>query len=209
MRPFKGLRTKGLRPMPHPGLCRCARRVLPRLAPCRGGRPCGLNPSPSAQSRRNKPRTAGNWQPLRQVTFPTHPVCTFTYPQCASSGFCSGCRSVYSRFRASRRLIEKSPSEGTRARPPTLRYRPDRVSPNKAARLGLAAKAGRRIVDAMAKPRVTFKMQRIAEDDWQILAEYPGVEPRYIKGLKSKAEVDEWLQGTRRIDWLRSQGYAK
>ena len=61
----------------------------------------------------------------------------------------------------------------------------------------------------MAKPRVTFKMQRIAEDDWQILAEYPGVEPRYIKGLKSKAEVDEWLQGARRIDWLRSQGYAK
>ena len=52
-------------------------------------------------------------------------------------------------------------------------------------------------------------MQRIAEDDWQILAEYPGVEPRYIKGLKSKAEVDEWLQGARRIDWLRSQGYAK
>jgi hypothetical protein len=61
----------------------------------------------------------------------------------------------------------------------------------------------------MAKPRVTFKMQRIAEDDWQIIAEYPGVETRYIKGLKSKAEVDEWLNGTRRIDWLRSQGYAK
>jgi hypothetical protein len=27
--------------------------------------------------------------------------------------------------------------------------------------------------------------------------------------LASKAEVDEWMQGTRRIDWLRSQGYAK
>src|ERR1700733_11281479 len=61
----------------------------------------------------------------------------------------------------------------------------------------------------MGKPRVTFKMQRITEDDWQILAEYPGADPRYIKGLKSKADVDEWLQGTRRIDWLRSQGYAK
>jgi hypothetical protein len=76
-------------------------------------------------------------------------------------------------------------------------------------RFVLAAWAGRRIVDAMSKPRVTFKMQRITEDDWQILAEYPGADPRYIKGLKSKAEVDEWLQGTRRIDWLRSQGYAK
>jgi hypothetical protein len=58
-------------------------------------------------------------------------------------------------------------------------------------------------------PRVTFKMKRIAEDDWQIVAECPGVETKYIKGLKSKAEVDEWLTGTLRIDWLRSQGYAK
>ena len=30
-----------------------------------------------------------------------------------------------------------------------------------------------------------------------------------IKGFKTKAEVDEWLNGTRKIDWLRSQGYAK
>lgn len=61
----------------------------------------------------------------------------------------------------------------------------------------------------MSKPRVTFRMQRIAEDDWQIVASYPGVEDRIIKGLKSKDEVDAWLSGTRRIDWLRSQGYAK
>ncbi len=59
------------------------------------------------------------------------------------------------------------------------------------------------------KPRITFKMQRIAADDWQIIAECPGAEPRYIKGLKSKDEVDEWLSGSRRIDWLRSQGLAK
>jgi len=77
-----------------------------------------------------------------------------------------------------------------------------------AARLASPAQGG--LPAAMAKsPRVTFKMQRIAEGDWQIVAEYPGVEDRYIKGLKSKAEVDEWLNGTRRIDWLRSQGYAK
>ena len=62
----------------------------------------------------------------------------------------------------------------------------------------------------MAKsPRVTFKMERVAADDWQIKAECPGVETVIIKGLKSKAEVDEWLSGSRRIDWLRSQGYAK
>lgn len=52
-------------------------------------------------------------------------------------------------------------------------------------------------------------MLRIAEDDWQIAADYPGAETRYIKGLKSKADVDDWLAGSRRIDWLRSQGYAK
>lgn len=58
-------------------------------------------------------------------------------------------------------------------------------------------------------PRVTFKMQRIAADDWEIIADCPGKEPVTIKGLKTKAEVDEWLSGSRKIDWLRSQGYAK
>ena len=62
----------------------------------------------------------------------------------------------------------------------------------------------------MAKsPRVTFKIERLAADDWQILAECPGVETRYVKGLTSKADVDEWLSGNRKIDWLRSQGHAK
>jgi hypothetical protein len=58
-------------------------------------------------------------------------------------------------------------------------------------------------------PRVVFKMERITEDDWQIQAHYPGVEIRYIRGFKSKAEIDDWLAGSRRINWLRSQGYAK
>ena len=61
----------------------------------------------------------------------------------------------------------------------------------------------------MAKPKVTFKINRVAEDDWQIIAMYPGAEDRIIKGIKSKAEVDEWMNGSRKIDWLRSQGYAK
>lgn len=58
-------------------------------------------------------------------------------------------------------------------------------------------------------PRVIFKMQRIAEGEWQILAHCPEGEILSIKGFKSKAEIDEWMGGTRRIDWLRSQGYAK
>ena len=58
-------------------------------------------------------------------------------------------------------------------------------------------------------PRVEFKFRRIAEGEWQIEAHCAGAEIRYIKGLKSRADVDEWLAGSRRIDWLRSQGYAK
>jgi hypothetical protein len=62
---------------------------------------------------------------------------------------------------------------------------------------------------SMSKIRVEFKYKRIAEDEWQIEAHYPGAELRHIKGFKSKDEIDEWLQGSGRIDWLRSQGYAK
>jgi hypothetical protein len=61
----------------------------------------------------------------------------------------------------------------------------------------------------MAKTKVTFKAVRNADDDWYILAEYPGAEPREITGLKSKADVDDWMNGERRVAWLRSQGYAK
>lgn len=38
------------------------------------------------------------------------------------------------------------------------------------------------IGDMKKSPRVTFKMLRIAEDDWQIVAERPGTETQYIKG---------------------------
>jgi hypothetical protein len=58
-------------------------------------------------------------------------------------------------------------------------------------------------------PRVDFHPKRIAEGDWQIEAHYPGEEVRIISGLTSKADIDDWLQGSRKIAWLRSQGYAK
>jgi hypothetical protein len=83
------------------------------------------------------------------------------------------------------------------------------VNLNKAGLFGLAAQAGWFIFGFMGKQRVVFKIKRIAEGDWQIEAHYAGAEVRYIKGLKSKTEVDDWLQGPPRIDWLRSQGYAK
>lgn len=58
-------------------------------------------------------------------------------------------------------------------------------------------------------PRVTFSPKRIAEGDWQIEAHCPGAEVRYIGGLKSKEDAHEWINGNRKVDWLRSQGYAK
>ena len=61
----------------------------------------------------------------------------------------------------------------------------------------------------MAKAKVTFKTVRNSEDDWNIVAEYPGADPREITGLKNKADVDDWMNGDRRVSWLRSQGYAK
>ena len=58
-------------------------------------------------------------------------------------------------------------------------------------------------------PRVIFSTKRIADGDWQIEAHCLGAEIRYIKGLTSKADADEWLAGERKIAWPRSQGYAK
>jgi hypothetical protein len=58
-------------------------------------------------------------------------------------------------------------------------------------------------------PRVVFKPSRIAEGDWQIEAHLVGAEIRYISGLTSKADIDDLLNGSRKVAWLRSQGYAK
>ncbi len=65
------------------------------------------------------------------------------------------------------------------------------------------------LADMSKSPRVTFHPKRIAEGDWQIEAHCPGADIRYISGFKSKAEIDDWMNGDRKIAWLRSQGYAK
>jgi hypothetical protein len=61
----------------------------------------------------------------------------------------------------------------------------------------------------MAKTKVTFRPIRTSDDDWTVVAEYPGTEPREITGFKSKTDVDDWMNGDRKVAWLRSQGYAK
>ena len=61
----------------------------------------------------------------------------------------------------------------------------------------------------MAKAKVTFKTVRIADDNWTIQADYPGSEQREITGFTSKPDADDWMQGDRKVVWLRSQGYAK
>jgi hypothetical protein len=40
------------------------------------------------------------------------------------------------------------------------------------------------------------------------VAEYLYLEPREITGFARKADVDDWMNGDRKIAWLRSQGYA-
>jgi hypothetical protein len=37
----------------------------------------------------------------------------------------------------------------------------------------------------------------------------PGLEPRLITGPTSKGDANEWINGDRRIGWLRQKGYAK
>ena len=61
----------------------------------------------------------------------------------------------------------------------------------------------------MAKTKVTFKIVRNADNDWKIVAEYPGAASREITGLTSKADADDWMNGDRKVAWLRSHGYAK
>ena len=61
----------------------------------------------------------------------------------------------------------------------------------------------------MAKAKVTFKTVRLSDSDWKILADYPDHERREITGFASKADADDWINGDRKIAWLRSQGYAK
>lgn len=63
--------------------------------------------------------------------------------------------------------------------------------------------------DGMAKAKVDFRPNRIDEGNWQIIAVMPGHEDRHIKGLTSREDCYDWINGSRKIDWLRSQGYAK
>ena len=66
---------------------------------------------------------------------------------------------------------------------------------------------GAEIVEVPAKTEDEFIAA--AKDADAVIARNRRITAAVIKGLKSKIEVDEWLAGTRRIDWLRSQGYAK
>ena len=63
--------------------------------------------------------------------------------------------------------------------------------------------------DRMAKAKVDFRPNRIDEGNWKIVAVMPGQEDREIKGLTSREDCYDWINGSRKIDWLRSQGYAK
>lgn len=61
----------------------------------------------------------------------------------------------------------------------------------------------------MAKPRISFREKRVAEGDWQIEALCEGRETKVISGLTNREDVSDWLDGPRKIAWLRTQGLAK
>lgn len=61
----------------------------------------------------------------------------------------------------------------------------------------------------MAKAKVDFRPNRISEGEWQVVAVLDGHEDRYIKGLTSRDDCFDWINGERKRAWLRSQGYAK
>jgi len=55
--------------------------------------------------------------------------------------------------------------------------------------------------------RVIFRPERVEEDDWQIRAYCSGARIEYITGFLSRAEIDEWLSGEGRQNWLEEHGY--
>jgi hypothetical protein len=59
------------------------------------------------------------------------------------------------------------------------------------------------------KVRFNFRPGRVDEGAWQIVATLGGQDDRVINGLKSQEDCYDWINGSRKIDWLRSQGYAK
>jgi hypothetical protein len=61
----------------------------------------------------------------------------------------------------------------------------------------------------MAKAKVDFRPARISEGEWQIVAVLAGHEDRHIRGLTSRDDCFDWIEGERKRAWLRSQGYAK
>lgn len=61
----------------------------------------------------------------------------------------------------------------------------------------------------MAKAKVDFRPSRLGEGEWQIVAVMAEHEDRYIKGLTSRDDCFDWINGDRKRAWLRAQGYAK
>jgi len=59
------------------------------------------------------------------------------------------------------------------------------------------------------KIRIDFRPKRLTDDKWQVEAHYPGQDTRFIGGLRSLEEVREWINGPRKLAWLRSHRLAK
>jgi len=59
------------------------------------------------------------------------------------------------------------------------------------------------------KIRIEFRPKRLTEDEWQVEAHSPGQDTCFIRGLRTLEEVHDWINGPRKLAWLKSQGLAK
>jgi hypothetical protein len=62
--------------------------------------------------------------------------------------------------------------------------------------------AERRIFGSVGKSNhVIFKAQRIAADDWQVVAHCPGAQLLYITGFKTEESARAWIRGPLSKAW--------
>jgi hypothetical protein len=53
---------------------------------------------------------------------------------------------------------------------------------------------------------ITFEVQRIADDVWQVRAHCPGAVLQYITGFKTEGMARDWIASGRSLAWAKSWG---
>ena len=53
---------------------------------------------------------------------------------------------------------------------------------------------------------IIFKLQRIADDDWQVRAFCPGARIEYITGFKNEDAAKQWIASSQSSAWQKAWG---